>query len=35
MHADIEQRIARWTLMPVGNGEALQVLRYAPGKKAR
>lgn len=26
--ADIEARIARWTLMPVGNGEPLQVLRY-------
>lgn len=26
--ADIERRIARWTLLPVGNGEGLQVLRY-------
>ena len=24
--ADIEARIAKWTLMPVGNGEGLQVL---------
>ena len=24
--ADIEQRIAKWTLMPAGNGEGLQVL---------
>ena len=24
--ADIERRIAEWTLMPVGNGEGLQVL---------
>ena len=26
--ADIERRIARWTLLPVRNGEGLQVLRY-------
>jgi prolyl 4-hydroxylase len=26
--ADIEERIARWTLLPAGNGEGLQVLRY-------
>lgn len=24
--ADIEARIAKWTLMPMGNGEGLQVL---------
>lgn len=24
----IEERIARWTLLPVGNGEGLQVLHY-------
>ena len=29
--SDIERRIARWTLLPVGNGEALQVLRYEAG----
>jgi hypothetical protein len=26
--AAIEERIARWTLLPVENGEGLQVLRY-------
>jgi prolyl 4-hydroxylase len=29
---DIEDRIARWTLLPVGNGEGLQVLRYENGQ---
>eukprot|EP00884_Botryococcus_braunii_P009280 jgi/Botrbrau1/18353/Bobra.0179s0078.1 len=29
---DIEERIARWTLLPVGNGEGLQVLRYENGQ---
>lgn len=33
MHAAIEQRIARWTLMPVLNGESMQVLHYKPGEK--
>ncbi len=27
-HAGIEERQAAWTLLPVGNGEGLQVLRY-------
>ncbi|KAI7841722.1 hypothetical protein COHA_004588 [Chlorella ohadii] len=31
--ASIEQRIAKWTLMPVGNGEGLQVLRYEKGQE--
>ena len=31
--ADIERRIARWTLLPVGNGEGLQVLRYQKSQK--
>jgi len=31
--ADIERRIARWTLLPVGNGEGLQILRYAQNQK--
>ncbi|EFN51228.1 hypothetical protein CHLNCDRAFT_141231 [Chlorella variabilis] len=31
--AAIEERIARWTLLPVGNGEGLQVLNYHPGEK--
>ncbi|GAB4818416.1 hypothetical protein N2152v2_005462 [Parachlorella kessleri] len=31
--ADIEERIARWTLLPVGNGEGLQVLRYDKKQK--
>lgn len=31
--ADIERRIARWTLMPVGNGEGLQVLHYGHDQK--
>ena len=26
--ADIERRIARWTLLPVGNGEGFQILKY-------
>lgn len=29
----IEERIARWTLMPVGNGEGLQVLKYEAGEE--
>ena len=29
----IEERIARWTLLPVGNGEGLQVLRYGKTQK--
>ncbi|KAL4857404.1 putative prolyl 4-hydroxylase 4 [Chlorella vulgaris] len=29
----IEERIARWTLLPAGNGEGLQVLHYEPGEK--
>jgi 2OG-Fe(II) oxygenase superfamily len=31
--AAIEDRIARWTLLPVGNGEGLQVLRYEHDQK--
>lgn len=31
--ADVEERIARWSLLPVGNGEGLQVLRYGLGQK--
>ncbi|PSC75580.1 putative prolyl 4-hydroxylase 4 [Micractinium conductrix] len=31
--ADIEARIAKWTLMPVGNGEGLQVLKYEEGQE--
>jgi hypothetical protein len=31
--ADIEKRIADWSLLPVGNGEGLQVLRYQNGQK--
>lgn len=30
---EIERRIARWTLLPVGNGEGLQILRYDKGQK--
>jgi hypothetical protein len=29
----VEERIAKWSLMPVGNGEGLQVLRYQNGQK--
>lgn len=29
----IEERIARWTLLPAGNGEGLQVLNYKPGQE--
>ena len=29
----VEQRIAKWSLMPVGNGEGLQVLRYQDGQE--
>ncbi|EFN59988.1 hypothetical protein CHLNCDRAFT_49444 [Chlorella variabilis] len=31
--ADIEARIAKWTLMPAGNGEGLQVLKYEHGQE--
>lgn len=31
--AAIEERIAAWTLLPVHNGEGLQVLRYGPGQR--
>lgn len=31
--AAIEERIASWTLLPVHNGEGMQVLRYGPGQK--
>ena len=31
--ASVEERIARWTLLPVGNGEGLQVLNYQPGQE--
>jgi hypothetical protein len=27
----IEERIARWTMLPAGNGEGIQVLRYEVG----
>lgn len=30
---EIERRIARWTLLPVGNGEGLQILRYDRSQK--
>ncbi|KAI8102935.1 hypothetical protein M9434_005726 [Picochlorum sp. BPE23] len=30
---EIERRIARWTLLPVGNGEGLQILRYDKSQK--
>lgn len=33
--AGIEERIARWTLLPVGNGEGLQVGAAALGGVAR
>jgi prolyl 4-hydroxylase len=29
----IEERIANWTLLPLENGEDLQVLRYQKGQK--
>lgn len=31
--AAIEERIAAWTLLPVHNGEGMQVLRYGPGQR--
>ena len=31
--ADIERRIARWTLLPANHGEGLQVLRYDASQK--
>lgn len=31
--AGVEERIAAWTLLPVGNGEGLQVLRYQKEQK--
>ena len=33
MISEIEDRIARWTLLPAGNGEGLQVLRYGHDQK--
>ena len=29
----IEERIAAWTLLPAGNGEGLQVLKYSKTQK--
>jgi hypothetical protein len=31
----IEERIARWTMLPAGNGEGIQVLRYEVGAAGR
>ena len=31
--SEIERRIARWTLLPVGNGEGIQILRYDKSQK--
>ncbi len=31
--AAVEDRIARWTMVPVTNGEGIQVLRYEPTEK--
>lgn len=31
--AEVEERIAAWTLLPVTNGEGLQVLRYENSQK--
>ncbi|KAL6749839.1 hypothetical protein V8C86DRAFT_2832280 [Haematococcus lacustris] len=31
--AAIEERLARWLMVPVGNGEGIQVLRYEDGQK--
>ena len=31
--ADIERRVARWTLLPMGNGEGFQVLKYTKDQK--
>lgn len=33
LHSAIEERISSWTLLPVHNGEGLQVLRYGAGQK--
>jgi prolyl 4-hydroxylase len=33
--AGIEDRIARWSLLPVGNQESLQVLKYGAGQQYR
>lgn len=30
---EVEKRIAAWSLLPVENGEGLQVLRYQNGQK--
>ena len=32
MIRDIERRVARWTLLPVANGEGFQILRYTSGQ---
>jgi prolyl 4-hydroxylase len=31
--AAVEERIAAWTLLPAGNGEGMQVLRYGNAEK--
>ena len=31
--AAVEDRIAKWTMVPVANGEGIQVLRYEPTEK--
>ena len=31
--AAVEDRIAKWTMVPVVNGEGIQVLRYEPTEK--
>ena len=31
--AAVEDKIARWTMVPVNNGEGIQVLRYEPTEK--
>jgi len=29
----VEDKIAQWTMVPVNNGEGIQVLRYEPTEK--
>jgi len=29
----IENKLSEWTLIPAGNGEGLQLLRYRPGQE--
>ena len=35
MAPGVEERIAKWVLLPVSHQESMQVLRYGPGQQYR